>query len=275
MSTAATIDIEKILRNKLGKKYRFIPGFLVRALKNLLHVDWLNAFILQEGDKKGVEWLEDCVRYIETDVKVRGLENLPLVATGERYTFVSNHPLGGADGVILGAILGKYYAGKIRYLANDFLMYLEGLAPLIVPINVLGGQHRDTPRLVEEAFQGENHLIVFPSKICSRKINGVVQDVEWNKAFVSKSIAYQRDIVPIHFEGCNSNRFYRIANWSKRLGLKFNIAMLFLPDELYKQRGKSFTVTIGKPISYRALTREKTPKQWAAFVRNLVYEIGK
>ena len=70
----------------------------------------------------------------------------PSDADGRRFTFVSNHPLGGADGVILGAILGRHYDGRICYLANDLLMNLTGIAPLFVPINKTGRQVANFPR---------------------------------------------------------------------------------------------------------------------------------
>ena len=140
MAQPYLIDIDQILRNKMGRKARFIPDFLVRYLKKTIHQDWLNQFIAKEGEIQGVQWLEDCMHHLDLKLNVHGLENLPSDADGRRFTFVSNHPLGGADGVILGAILGRHYDGRICYLANDLLMNLTGIAPLFVPINKTGRQ---------------------------------------------------------------------------------------------------------------------------------------
>lgn len=228
----------------------------------------------QVGDLQGVPWLDAVVEYLDLKLDVRGLENLPDDASSRRFTFVSNHPLGGPDGIALGHILGNHYEGRIKYLVNDLLMNLHGLAPLCVPINKTGKQARDFPLLVEAAFQSQDHIIMFPAGICSRKAkNGVIRDLPWNKTFITKSVETHRDVIPIHFSGRNSERFYTWASIGKRLRLKFNIAMLFLADETYLHRHKAFTIHIGKPIPWQHFSREKKPKEWALEVEAAVYRL--
>ena len=272
-SKVFTIDIDEIVRGKAGAKARFVPRFVLSWLKRIIHQDEVNEFILSEGDKQGMPWLDDCMEYLGTTLNVKGLENLPDDSDGRLFTFVSNHPLGGPDGVALGHLLGHRYDGRIKYLVNDLLMNLHGLAPFFVPINKTGKQSRDFPRLVEAAFGSPNHIIMFPAGLCSRRIGGQIHDLPWQKTFITKSVETQRDIVPIRFDGRNSDFFYRIANVGKRLGLKFNIAMLFLVDELYKNRGKTFDVTIGKPIPYSTFDKSRKPQEWAAYVEDIVYKL--
>ena len=152
-------------------------------------------------------------------------------------------------------------------------MNLPGLAPLCIGINKTGKQARDFPRMVEAGFQSDNHILMFPAGLCSRKINGEIHDIPWTKTFISKSVEYHRDVVPIHFGGRNSERFYRIANLCKALHLKFNVAMLFLVDEMYRQRHKSFRVAFGKPIPWQTFDKSKTPKEWARIVEDEVYKL--
>jgi len=268
-----TIDIDKILASKMGKKVKFVPKFLVRWLKHIIHEDEVNRFLWESRDKSGTEWLTECVRYLDMDLRIEGLENLPDKNDGKLYTFVSNHPLGGQDGVALGSIIGKHYDGNFRYLVNDLLLNLPGLAPVSIGINKTGKQSRDFPRMVEAGFQSNNHMLMFPAGLNSRKINGIIHDLPWKKTFISKSVEYKRDVVPIYFSGRNSERFYRIANWQKKLGLKINIAMLFLVDEMYRNVHKSFTVKIGKPIPWQTFDKSKTPVEWAKFVEDKVYEL--
>lgn len=272
-SKVFTIDIDEIVRGKTGAKARFVPRFVLSWLKRIIHQDEVNEFILSEGDKQGMPWLDDCMEYLGTKLNVKGLENLPDDSDGRLFTFVSNHPLGGPDGVALGHLLGHRYDGRIKYLVNDLLMNLHGLAPFFVPINKTGKQSRDFPRLVEAAFGSPNHIIMFPAGLCSRRIGGQIHDLPWQKTFITKSVETQRDIVPIRFDGRNSDFFYRIANVGKRLGLKFNIAMLYLVDELYKNRGKTFDVTIGKPIPYSTFDKSRKPQEWAAYVEDIVYKL--
>ena len=267
-----TIDIDKIFRQKMGSKAKFVPGLLVRWLKRIVHEDEVNAYLWDSREKVGVDWLEECVRYLDMTLEIEGKENLPDPNDGRLYTFVSNHPLGGEDGVALGAIIGRHYNGRFRYLVNDLLMNLPGLAPVCIPINKTGNQSRNFPAMVEAGFQSDNHMLMFPAGICSRKRDGEIRDIPWKKTFLSKSVEYQRDVVPIHFSGQNSNFFYRLANFSDK-HLKFNLAMLFLVDEMYKNVHKTFKVTIGKPIPWQTFDKSRNATDWAQYVRDKVYSL--
>ena len=270
--TEKTIDIDQILKGKLGAKAKFVPGFLVSWLKRVVHEDQVNAFLWDSRDKVGVEWLEECVKYLDMTLEIEGKENLPDPQDGCLYTFVSNHPLGGEDGVALGAIIGRHYDGRFRYLVNDLLMNLPGLAPVCIPINKTGSQSRNFPAMVETGFQSDNHMLMFPAGLCSRKKNGEIRDIPWTKTFISKSVEYQRDVVPIHFGGQNSNFFYRLANFSDRF-LPFNLAMMYLVDEMYKNVHKTFRVAIGKPIPWQTFDKSRKPIDWAQYVREQVYKL--
>lgn len=267
------IDIDEILRSKAGPKAKRIPRFIVAWLKRRLHQDQVNDFLRIIADKEGVPWLKGCLDFLDTKLEVKGLENLPSDADGRRFTFVSNHPLGGQDGVALGYVLGTHYDGRIKYLVNDLLMFLPGLAPLCIPINKTGKQSRQFPAMVEAGFSGDDHILMFPAGLCSRRRHGVIRDLPWNKTFITKSVQHQRDVVPIYFSGRNSNKFYTIANLCKMLGLKFNLAMLYLVDELFKNQHKTFEVHIGRPIPWQTFDRSRTATQWAAYVQDIVYQL--
>ena len=206
-------------------------------------------------------------------LQVEGLENLPDKTDGKLYTFVSNHPLGGQDGVALGSIIGRHYDGKFRYLVNDLLLNLPGLKPVCIGINKTGKQSRDFPRMVEAGFRSENHILMFPAGLNSRRINGQIHDIAWKKTFISKSVEYHRDVVPIFFGGHNSERFYRIAHFCDRYVRKVNIAMLFLVDEMYRNIGKTFRVVIGNPIPWQIFDKSRSPLEWAKYVEDKVYEL--
>lgn len=272
-TTERTIDLDRIIREKMGTKARYVPSVAVRWLKHIIHQDEVNRFLWESRDKKGTEWLEECTRYLDMTLDIEGLENLPDKNDGRLYTFVSNHPLGGVDGVALGAIIGRHYDGCFRYLVNDLLMNLPGLAPLCIPINKTGKQSRSFPEMVEAGFSGDNHILMFPAGICSRKIDGQIHDLPWKKTFITKSVETKRDIVPIHFGGRNSDFFYGLANVCKALHIKFNIAMLFLVDEMYKNVHKSFRVAIGKPIPWQTFDKSKTAMEWAKYVQDMVYRL--
>ena len=273
--TEQTIDVDKILQSKMGDKAVRVPRFLVSWLKKTLHQDELNAFLWESRGTTGSAWLKDCLRFLRNEVRIIGEENLPPAEDPRRYTFVCNHPLGGIDGVAIGSVIGGRYNDNFRYLVNDILMNLPGLAPLCIPINKTGRQGRDFPRMVEEGFASDHHIVVFPAGLCSRKINGEIHDLPWTKTFVTKSVQTRRDIVPMFFSGRNSERFYRIANLCKAPPLKPNAPMLFLPDQTMRNRGKTFELHVGRPIPWQTFDGSRTPAQWAQWVQQETYQLAK
>lgn len=258
------IDIKKILAAK-GVRV----GLLTRALlARLLHVNDLNKGIYKNRDKFGLDFV-DAFFYGDLGVTVNIVhperipqEGFPIVA--------GNHPLGGPDGLALMGAVGKYRK-DILFPVNDFLMHLPGLKSLFVPIDKVN-KNKNIEAL-ENAFAGENTLLYFPAGICSRLQNGKIRDLEWKPTFIKKAIRYKRDVVPVFFDARNRMRFYRLANLRKRLGMKFNFEMALLPGEMFAQRGKTFTLVVGKPIPSSRFDSSHTPKEWAALLRDYVYKL--
>ena len=262
-----TIDLGKVLALKFkGKR---IPRLAVRFLERFLRIEFINGLITS-SEGEGIEFCRNVTRNLDLHITVEGLENVP--ADGTAYTFASNHPLGGADGVSLCGIIGEHF-GSVQMTVNDFLMYVKPLAPICIPINKFGAQLRELPALLDKAFSSSDQVLIFPAGLCSRKIDGIVQDLPWTKTFVRKSIEHGRPIVPVHFIGENSRFFYRITNLSKRLGLKFNIGMACLPNEMYHSVHHSYRVIFGKPILPVELDRSRTDAQWADIIRKKVYNL--
>ena len=261
------IDLDSVLAEKFkGKK---IPGFVVRFFKRFIHQDWMNS-ILSRG-YQGAEFCEDTLSVMDVKIEVEGLENVP--ADGTRYIFASNHPMGAADGIALCGLITRHF-GTVKMPVNDFLLFIKPLAPLCVPINKVGSQARNLPKLLDEAFQSEDQIMIFPAGVCSRRIQGKIQDFPWTKTFITKSIESDRPVVPVHFIGQNPCRFYR-ADWlfRKVLKTKFNIPMLFLPDAFYHAQHKTFKIIFGKPIPASSFDKTRKPVEWAAWVREQVYQL--
>ena len=263
------IDIKKIFHEKSPGLAPLVPGFVYAYLKKILHQDYVNGYMERHGDKMGLEFLEPA--YLEFNVKmeVNGEEHLPPEG---RFLMVSNHPLGGFDGSMLIYIMRQHYP-KVIFLVNDILMNLRNLEDVFVPINKHGGQSRESVKKLDAAYRSDMQILSFPSGMVSRKIKGKIQDLEWQKNFILKAVQYKRDVIPIHVSGRNSNFFYRLANFRKFLGIKWNLEMFYLPDETYKQRNKTFTFTIGKPIPHSVFDSRHAPREWAAMVRELVYRL--
>ena len=265
------IDVRQVLRSKLNGKADRIPAFIVNYLIRIIHQDEINQLLEIYRDIQGVAFMEALVAYFNVRLEVKNEENLP--AGDKKYIFVSNHPLGGFDGICLSYLLGKHYQGQIRCLVNDLLLAIPNLRSIFVPVNKHGAQSKEAAIKMKEIFASENQIFTFPAGLCSRKRKGVIRDLEWKKSFVQKAVEYRRDVVPIFFEGRNSSFFYRLANIRKLLRIKTNMEMLYLPDEMFRQKNRSFCITIGKPIAWQTFDSKKKPTEWAQWVKEKTYNL--
>jgi putative hemolysin len=256
----------------LGSKAGRIPGCVVNYLIRITHQDEINGILRRYCDLQGVEFMEALVKdYFNVRLQVEHPENLPPV--GGRYIFASNHPLGGFDGICLAWFIGRHYDGNIKYLVNDLLMAIPNLRSIFIPVNKHGAQSREAICATDEAYRSADQLITFPAGLCSRRRGGVIRDLEWKKSFIQKAVQHRRDIVPIYFEGRNSAFFYRLANLRAFFRLKINVEMLYLPDELFRQKNKTFRIHIGKPLSWQTFVADRKPGEWAAWMREEVYKL--
>lgn len=264
------IDVDSVLRTRLPKHYRYIPRFVVRWLERTICQDRLNTILKKMADKNSVDAATAALDEMGINVTASGLDELP----DGRYMFVSNHPLGGLDGLALISLLGNRYDHKIKFLVNDLLMAVTPLRGVFLPVNKYGHQSRAAASQIEEALKGDNQMITFPAGLCSRmQPDGTIADLPWQKAAVVHAVNNQRDIVPIYFDARNSRFFYRFANWRKRLGIKFNIELIFLPKEMLKQSGSNLHFIVGQPIPWSSLDA-RAPRHEAARLRDIVYTMA-
>ncbi|MBC7124071.1 MAG: 1-acyl-sn-glycerol-3-phosphate acyltransferase [Bacteroidales bacterium] len=265
------IDIDKVIASKSPRLQRALPRFIVRYLKRIIHQDEINEVLQKHGHKQGVDFIEEALKVMKVTYSVKGIENLK---PDGRYLFASNHPLGGLDGMILIHLLGKRYP-EVKFPVNDLLMHITQLHNIFIPINKHGAQSSQNVKLMDATFASDAQVLYFPAGLCSRKQHGRIEDLEWKKSFIVKAIQHKRDIVPVFFSGRNSNFFYNLAKLRTFLGIKANIEMLYLVNEMFKQKGKSITVIIGEPIPYTSFDSSKSPTEWAKWVKAIVYELGK
>ncbi len=268
----ALINVSGILSSKLPVFYHLIPRFISTYLKKILHEKDINDALFRNKNLTGIDFVNAILLEFGAIITVEGLEN---IENDKRYIIVSNHPLGGLDGLALMSVIAKTRQ-DLAFPVNDFLMNLPNLKDLFIPINKVGKNNAETSDLLNKTFASNKMVLYFPAGLVSRKHkNGEISDLEWKKTFVNKAIQYQRDVIPVHIEGRNSSFFYRLANFRKKLGIKFNIEMLYLVDEMYKQKNKKIQITIGKPIPYTSFTQACKPAVWANKIKETVYNLPK
>ncbi|RHJ90855.1 1-acyl-sn-glycerol-3-phosphate acyltransferase [Parabacteroides bouchesdurhonensis] len=266
------IDIRQVLQEKAPSAASKIPDFIVNYLIRTVHQDELNDILTRYHEEQGVDFMKQLIGYFDLSFDLIGKDNIP---DSGRYIFASNHPLGGLDGICLSALIGEQFKGNIRYLVNDLLLYIDNLKSIFVPVNKHGAQGKRNAMLIEEAYASDHQIITFPAGLCSRKINGQILDLEWKKSFIQKAVEYKRDIIPVYFDGKNSNFFYRLANIRKALGVKMNYEMIYLPDEMFRCKHKTFRIYFGKPIPWQTFDNSKKPAEWAEWIKRIVYNLKK
>ncbi len=268
--TRKTIDVREVFSSKNRKLAALIPEFVFRYIRRIIHEEEMNAFLWENRDMFGLDFVDAVIRHFGVEIEVNGIENIPPVG---KCTVVSNHPLGGLDGVALMQVIGKVRKDIVTP-ANDLLMFLPNIRSFLVPINK-HGRNDENIALINQAFAGDPLVLFFPAGLCSRKQKGgMICDLEWKSTFLSKSVRNQRMVVPVHFMGRNSSFFYNLARLRKYLNIKTNIEMFYLVNEMFKHRGRKFVITIGKPIPHTALDRSRKPAEWAEWVKCEVYKLG-
>lgn len=267
------IDLHAIVRARLGRKTRWVPRFAVSWLARLIHQNQLNALLRNNYPRRGAEFCHGVLSDLDVTISLAEGSQLPAKAQ-RRVIIVSNHPLGGLDGMALIDTFTRHYGGQVHFIVNDLLMAVEPLSDVFVPVDTHAAQSRRTITDIEEVLNSDDPVLIFPAGLCSRlQDNGTIADLPWRKSFVTMARQYRRDIVPVYFDGQNTPSFYRAARRRQRLGLRFNFEMVLLPREVFRARGRHFHITCGHTIAYQSL--EGIPAQRAARdIRNIVYSLG-
>jgi len=265
------VNIRDLFMTKSPKMDRWIPGFVYRFLSRMLRIDFMNDPILyNHGYKKNVDFARASIEAFDVTLEVLGREHLP---QDGRFIFVSNHPLGGFDGMMIISEISRSFT-NLKVLANDILCQIENMDGIFVPINKHGAQGTENVRRINAIFESDVQVMSFPAGLVSRRKKGIIRDVEWQKSIITKARQTKRDIIPMHVSGRCSNFFYNLANLRKFLKIKVNLEMFFLPNESYKHRNKHFVITFGKPIPYQTFDKRFTPVQWAARVKDYSYTLA-
>jgi putative hemolysin len=264
------IDIEKIISERNAGLLNKLPKFVIRIISKIVYQQETNQLLNKYSNSVGAEFLENVIKEFNIKLEIEGLENLP---QNRKCFFTANHPFGFADGLIITYLVSRRY-GELKAIANDAFMFVPQLHPFIVAVNVFEGSSKDYLRALEQTYREDIAITHFPAGIVSRRRDGKIQDLPWQKSFITKAISNQRDVVPIFFHGTNSRLFYLINSIREFLGIKVNIELMLLPREMFLKRGKTIKVTIGKPISYKYFDKTHSHFEWAQIVRSMVYKMG-
>lgn len=265
------VDVAELIDSKNPKLKKRLPKFVINWLTRIIHQDEVNEFMHNHRDKKNIDFCDEVMKYFNIEVNVHGVENIP---KDGGIVFASNHPLGGFDAIALVSSL-RGVREDIKFIVNDLLMSITNLSDLFVGVNKHGASSVDSRNKVNDLFASDKAVFIFPAGLVSRQFDGEIQDTEWKKTFVMLARKNDKPIVPVFIRGRLTNKFYRLSRWRQRLGIKMNFEMLFLSDEFFKQRNSKIDIIFGKPIPANFFTSEKSDLQWAAYLRDLVHNMGR
>ncbi len=262
------IDLKKVFKEKNPIAYRATPEFLIDYLRKLIHEDELNRVMEDNKDLHGLDFLDASVAEMDPNISYEGIDNIP--EEGGRIV-VSNHPLGGLDGLALMQVVGRKRP-DVYFLVNDILMNITNFGEHFVPVNKMGKNSVEHSERIEHAFSSDGIVLVFPAGLVSRRKKGEIKDLLWKKGFVTRAKKYSKNVIPTYIEGRLSDRFYRLASMRTGLGIGVNLELLLLPDEMYKQKNEDIHITFGKEISYEVFDyRRHSAEKWAAIMKEFVY----
>lgn len=263
------IDVDKILKDKNPRLAKWLPRFIKKYLKKILHQSEINQILEENKDLNAFEFCNEVLTRFNIEVEAIGLENIPKKGG---VIFAVNHPLGGMDAL---AIIQQVSTVRkdIKFVVNDILLNLKNLSSIFVGVNKHGVNDKKSILALNQLFESEQAIFVFPAGLVSRKTKGEIKDLEWKKTFISRSKKFQRNVIPVFVDGELSKYFYRLSNFRKKIGVKANIEMLYLADETLKQKNKKYQIHFGKPINFSKFDTTKTDLQWADYVKNIVYQL--
>lgn len=264
------IDVEKAIASKNPRLLKLLPGFILKYIKRIVHEEDMNYAIYNNKHRHGLDFVDAAIEEFGAKTKIIGAENIPLSGG---VIMAANHPLGGLDGIAFMKIAGQY-RNDIRFFVNDLLMALKNFDPIFIPVNKHGRNSAEYAKRFEDAYASDCCMLIFPAGLVSRRQkNKVIEDLVWKKSFIVKAIQYKKNVIPVYIDGNNSKRFYNLAYYRKKIGIKANLEMFYLVDEMYKQKDKTLTFIIGKPISWQTFTNEHPPEYWSQKVKEHVYAL--
>ncbi|TNE70304.1 MAG: glycerol acyltransferase [Bacteroidetes bacterium] len=265
------IDVERLIASKSPKTLKRLPGFVIRYLKRILHQNEVNDFIGKNKDLYGIDFCDAIIDHFQIQTEIINQDRIP---KSGKIVIVMNHPLGGMDAIALVSAL-REHRSDLKFVVNDLLMNLENLRELFVGVNKHGRSGVSLKEKIDELFESDNAVCIFPAGMVSRKYQRKIQDFEWKKTFVKYAKMHGHDVIPIYIDGKLSKFFYRLYSIRKFLGIKTNVEMLYLSDEMFQQEKKKLKFVVGERIPNKDLFTYSNDNEAAKAIRSITYELKK
>lgn len=266
------INLQEILIEKapsLFKKYpAFVSVLLLFFLEKLFKIKQINEFIEKNGHLKGIDFINALFDELNFTYNISEKSKYRIPAEGKAIV-VSNHPLGGLDGL---ALVKAIYEIRhdVKIVANDVLSHIDNLKEFFLPFDLFNpiGQ-KENIRRIEQALANDEIVIFFPAGEVSRFSISGIKDGKWKKGALRFAKIANAPILPAFIKARNSILFYLLSLIWRPIG------MYLLPRELFKQRNKTITIKFGDLIPEKNLEKAINQKMQLSLLRKHTYRIGK
>ncbi|MBA6156193.1 lysophospholipid acyltransferase family protein [Tenacibaculum sp. S7007] len=269
MGIVTAKEIAKVIKvDKFGAAGTFIGWLLIKTLR----ISAINRIYNKNKHKSDLDFLngvlDDCK--IEFEIPEEDLKRIPKDGP---FITISNHPLGGIDGVLLLKLLIEKRA-DYKIIANFLLHRIEPLKPYVMPVNPFEN-HKDAKSSVAGIKSALMHLRegkplgIFPAGEVSTYRDGkLMVDKPWEEGAVKLIKKAKVPVIPIYFHAKNSQLFYILSKISGTL------RTAKLPSEVISQKNRVIKVRIGKAISVKDQEQYKDVPSFYEFIRKKTYMLA-
>ena len=260
-------DIAKVIQlDKIGL------SLLAKPIMDILKISDINEVYNKFGKLEGVDFIDAILKEFQVTVDYYE-EELKRIPKEGPFITVSNHPLGGIDGIILIKLISQIRP-DYKVMANFLLQKVEPLKDFFMPVNPFDDKNIKSSftgikQSMEHLREGRP-LGIFPAgQVSTYKFDeGKILDKPWDERVLKMIKKMEVPVVPVYFKAKNSAFFYLLSMLHPRL------RTAKLPSEVINQKNKSIRIRIGKPLSAKEQSGYSTIDHYGAFLRQRTYLLG-
>ncbi len=239
------ITISEIIKSKRPAFLQKFPASFRNLVFNLIAViirqNEINKYLRKYSDKRGFEFIDELFDDLDFSFQVSDKDRQKIPSEG-KLLIVSNHPLGGLDGLVLLKLVSEVRR-DVKIIVNDILLNINNLSDLFLPYDISNKSfQKENLSLIESALKREEAVIIFPAGEVSRLGIKGIKDGIWHKGVIYFSRKLNVPVLPVLIKAKNSLIFYLVSLINKEL------SKYLLPNELFNKRFKVITIKVGHQI---------------------------
>lgn len=266
------VNAKEVAKAINAEKFGFVGTFMGWSLMKILNITTLNKIYDRNKHLSNIEFVNALIEEFEIRFEIPA-EDLKRIPKNGAFITISNHPLGGVDGILLLKLLLEHRP-DFKIIANFLLHRIEPLKPFVLPVNPFEDR-KDVKSSVMGFKTALQHLQLghplglFPAgEVSTYREGKLLVDRPWEAAAIKLVKKANVPVLPIYFHAKNSKLFYRLAKLSDTL------RTAKLPSELLTQKERLIKVRIGNPISVEDVAEHESLESLTKFLRKKTYVLA-